>query len=233
MQGNYHLADVQDLDAVKSMSRAITSWDPLLSLKVGHGESLYDGVRTCYGLNVGAETTLAFRDRKELAKTGDAIVMPPAVRVAAFPAADFVWVCHEGLAPEHLRGAAGLAMGFEHFSLALGHEDRSICGHRREVLPVTDLRHRVHYHFVEISNPEPHLHADMVELYYVLGGEGNVRIGPSLDQLTEVPVRADHLLAVGPGLYHVASDGLRMCIWFLYNEAAHRRRVREAKTSSA
>jgi oxalate decarboxylase/phosphoglucose isomerase-like protein (cupin superfamily) len=68
----------------------------------------------------------------------------------------------------------------------------------------------------------------MVELYYVLSGEGDVRVGADLDQLTSVPVRAGQIFAVGPGLYHVASDGLGMCVWFLYDEMAHRRRVREA-----
>ena len=68
----------------------------------------------------------------------------------------------------------------------------------------------------------------MIELYYVLYGEGDIRIGASLDKLSTVPLRPGTLLAVGPGLYHLASDGLGMCIWFLYSEMAHRRRVRAA-----
>jgi mannose-6-phosphate isomerase-like protein (cupin superfamily) len=93
------------------------------------------------------------------------------------------------------------------------------------------LRYRVQYHFVEIENAEPHTHADMVELYYVFSGKGEVRIGSSLDQLTSVPSHAGQLLAIGPGLLHVPSNGLGVCIWFLYNEMAHRRRVREAAGS--
>lgn len=227
MQGKYLVADARDAEAVKQVSRAITAWDPLLSLKFTRGESLYGGILVSYGLSIGEPTTLTFRDRTQQVAPADAIVLPPSVRVAASPPAEILWFCYEGLAPEHLRGPEGLAVGFEHFSFGGGAADKSICGKRRQVLPTTDLRYRVQYHFVEIENAEPHTHADMVELYYVLTGEGEVRVGSSPDQLTGVPIHAGQVLAVGPGLFHVPSNGLGMCIWFLYNEMAHRRRVRE------
>jgi len=228
MKGQYFVAEARDADGVNQISRAITAWDPLLSLKFTRGESHYGGILVSYGLSIGEPTTLKFRDRQQVMNRGDAIVLPPSVRVAAQPAADVLWICHEGLAPEHLRGPDGLARGFDHFSFAGGAEDQSICGRRRHVLPTTDLRYRVQYHFVEIQNAEPHTHDDMVELYYVLSGEGEVRVGPSRDQLTGVTIRTGQVLVVGPGLYHVPTDGLGMCIWFLHNEMAHRRRVREA-----
>jgi mannose-6-phosphate isomerase-like protein (cupin superfamily) len=226
MKGQYFVADARDSDAVKQISRAITAWEPLLSLKFTRGESLYGGILVSYGLSIGEPTSLTFRDRYRNTNSGDAIVLVPSVRVAANPAAEVLWFSHEGLAPEHLRGPEGLALGFEHFSLAGGAEDQSICGRRRQVIPTTDLRYRVQYHFVEIDNAEPHTHDDMVELYYVLSGKGEVRVGPSQDQLTGVPIHAGQLLAVGPSLFHVPSNGLGMCIWFLYNEMAHRRRLR-------
>jgi len=231
MNGQYFVADARDADAVKQLSRAITAWDPLLSLKFTRGESLYGGILVSYGLSIGEPTTLTFCDRRHVMNPGDAIVLPPSVRVVAQPAADVLWICHEGLAPEHLRGPEGLALGFEHFSFAGGASDQSICGKRRQVVPATDLRYRVQYHFVEIENAEPHTHADMIELYYVISGEAEVRVGSSQDRLTGVPIHSGQLLAVGPGLYHVPSNGLGMGIWFLYTEMAHRRRVREAATS--
>lgn len=230
MQGKYLVADARDAEAVKQISRAITAWDPLLSLRFTRGESLYGGILVSYGLSIGEPTTLSFRDRAQQVHPADAIVLPPSVRVAASRPGEFLWICHEGLAPEHLRGPEGLVVGFEHFSFGGGSRDKSICGKRRQVVPTTDLRYRVQYHFVEIENAEPHTHADMVELYYVLSGTGEVQIGSSADQLTGIPIRAGQVLAVGPGLYHVPSNGLGMCIWFLYTEMAHRRRVREAAT---
>jgi mannose-6-phosphate isomerase-like protein (cupin superfamily) len=224
MKGTYLVMDARDPDAVKQCSRAITAWDPLLSLKVSSGQSLYGGILTSYGLSIGPQATVTFRDRAQVVQTGDAIVLPPSVRVAAEPATEFLWICYEGLAPEHLRGPAGVALGFEHFSFARATEDRSICGNRRQVLPTNDLRYRVQYHFVEIENAEPHTHTDMVELYYVLSGTGELRVGAAQEQLTAVPIRAGQLIIVGPGLYHVPSNGLGMCIWFLYSEMAHRRR---------
>ena len=228
MRGKYLVADARDADAVKQISRAITAWDPLLSLKVTRGESLYCGILVSYGLSIGDPTTLTFHNRSESMKPGDAIVLPPSVRVGAQPAAEVLWIGYEGLAPEHLRGPAGLAVGFERFPFEGNASDKSICGHRRQVLPTTDLRYRAQYHFVEIEYAEPHTHVDMVELYYVLSGKGEVRVGASQDQLTGVPIRVGQLLVVGQGLYHVPSNGLGVCIWFLYNEMAHRRRVREA-----
>jgi mannose-6-phosphate isomerase-like protein (cupin superfamily) len=233
MQGKHFVADARDADAVKQMSRAITAWDPLLSLKFTRGESLYGGILVSYGLSIGEPTTLSFRDRRQPVSPGDAIVLLPSVRVAAQPAGEFLWICYEGLAPEHSRGPEGLALGFEQFAFSSGAADQSICGKRRQVLPTTDLRHRVQYHFVEIENAEPHTHADMVEFYYVLSGEGEVRVGPAQEQLTGVPIRAGQIIAVGPGLFHVPSNGLGMCIWFLYTELAHRRRVREAAAGSS
>jgi mannose-6-phosphate isomerase-like protein (cupin superfamily) len=228
MNGKYMSCDVRDTAALSQLSRAITSWDPLLSLKFSRGESLYGGILTSYGLCVGQASTLTFRDRTSSVHPGDAIVLAPSIRVACQPASEFLWICYEGLAPEHLRGAAAVAAGMEHFPFEAAGDSRSICGARREVLPATDLRHRVQYHFVVIDRPEPHTHQDMVELYYVQSGTGEVRIGPTMQDLSTVTVAAGQVLAVGPGLFHVPSDGLGMCIWFLYHETAHRRRVREA-----
>ncbi len=58
MQGKYLGADARDADAVKQVSRAITAWDPLLSLKCTRGESLYGGILVSYGLSIGGPTTL-------------------------------------------------------------------------------------------------------------------------------------------------------------------------------
>lgn len=231
MQGKFLVVPARESESVKQLSRAITAWDPLLSIRYTRGDSMYGGILTSYGLSIGSPMTLKFRDRLQSIEPGDAVVLAPSVRIACEPIAEFVWISYEGLAPEHLRGAAGVETGFEYFPLGAGTENRSICGSRREVLPVTDLRHRVQYHFVEIENAQPHSHTDMVELYYVLSGTGIVRIGPTAEQLSDVPVQAGQLLAVGPGLIHQPTDGFRMCIWFLYNEQAHRRRVREAGSS--
>jgi mannose-6-phosphate isomerase-like protein (cupin superfamily) len=225
VKSQYLIADVHDADEIKRVSRAITNWDPLLSLKVTRGESLYGGILTSYGLSIGHETTLSFRDRSQRIRTGDAIVVPPSLRIAAQPSADFLWICYEGLAPEHLRGQEGLAAGFDHFSLEQSVIDQSICGQCRPVLPTDDLRYRVQYHYVETENAQPHTHADMIELYYVLSGEGEMRTGLDMQELAAVPVRSGQVMAIGPELYHLPSNGLGLCIWFLSSEMAYRRRA--------
>jgi hypothetical protein len=228
MQGKYLVVDPRNPESLKQLSRAITAWDPLLSLRFSSGESLYGGILVCYGLSIGGPTRLAYRDRRQPVEPGDAIVMPPSVRVASQPAADFLWMCYEGLAPEHLRGADGIALGFEHFSLATAAPEATDRGRRRRVLPTTDLRHRLHYHFVEAASDDPLATIDGVQLHYVRTGEGDIRIGPALDQLAAVAVRAGTLVAIGPGVSCSLDNGLGVCTWFLASEMAHRRRVREA-----
>ncbi len=227
MQGKYLVADPRNPESLKQLSKAITAWDPLLSLRFSSGESLYGGILVCYGLSIGPPTTLAYRDRRQAMEPGDAIVMPPSVRVAAQPAAELLWLCYEGLAPEHLRGADGIAVGFEHFSLAAAAWEAIERGRRRRVLPTADLRHRLHYHFVEVEKDDSGASTDGVQLHYVLAGEGELRIGPP-DQPATVAVRAGTLVAIGPGVSCAIGNGLGVCTWLLASEVAHRRRVREA-----
>src|SRR5262245_51517758 len=158
MHHKHLICDARDVAAVRQISRAITAWDPLLSLSFSRGETLYGGVNTTYGLCIGQQTTLSFREHQSEVKAGDAIVLAPSVRLVARPATEFLCIGYEGLAPEHLRGSNGLAVGFEYFSFGHTSGDRSICGRRQQVIPADDLRHRVQYHFVEIDNAEPHTH---------------------------------------------------------------------------
>ncbi len=230
MQGQYLVGEARDSETIQVMSRAISAWSSLLSLKVTQGDALYDGVRTCYGCSIGGPSTLCFGKHQAELRPGDAIVVPPAVRVAARPPAELFWACYEGLAPEHLRGPLGQKNGFEHFAWSPPAADPSR-GMIREVVPLNDLRHRLHYHFLETRSNEPRVHSDMVQLVYVLHGEGELRVGPSAGELNRVPVRPGMLVAIGPALYQLASDGLGLCVWFLTSEMGHRRRVREAAGS--
>lgn len=225
MQDTHLVIDPRDPEAIKQLARAITAWDPLLSVKFSRGESLYDGVKVCYGVSIGGPTTLAFRERRQAVEPGDVLVMPPSVRIAAAPAAEFFWVCHEGLAPEHLRGPAAIANGFEHFAKSAASESISHGSRQREVLPISDFRHRLHYRTVEFVLAEPVAPAEVVELCYVWS-DGAFRIGPASDQLTAVPVQAGQVVAIGPGICREASAGLSFGVWRLFTEVAHRRRVR-------
>jgi mannose-6-phosphate isomerase-like protein (cupin superfamily) len=227
MQGKYVVADPRQADSLKQLSKAITAWDPLFSLRFSRGESLYGGILTSYGLSVGS-TTLVYRGRREAVEPGDAVVMPPSVRVAAQPAADFLWVCYEGLPPAHLSGPNGIAAGFERFALASAAQESTDQGRCRRVLPTTDLRHRVHCNLVETENGVPHAGTDLVELHYVLTGQGEARVGPSPDQLGGVLVSEGALIAIGPGVWFAPCNGLVLCTWILFSEMAHRRRVRAA-----
>jgi mannose-6-phosphate isomerase-like protein (cupin superfamily) len=227
MKGNYYAARLGDAGAVAAMSKALTAWDPLLSLRVLQGAALYDGCLTSY-LTAAGSCTLSFRDHRAAVNPGDAVVLPASVRIAVDPPGEFVSLRHEGLAPEHMRGPFPSRSGFEHRPLNRHQTAPSICGTRSEVIPDSDLRYRLQYHFVEIHNPKPHTHDAMTEFYYVLSGKGQIGVGPAPDQLTPVAVEPGTMLAVGPGLFHVPSDGLGLCIWFLYPEVTHRQRLRAA-----
>jgi len=227
MRGKYLLASVTEPASVDELSGAISRWDPLISLLLSESPFLYDGVRTVYGLCVGGSTQVSFGGRRERVERGDALVVAPGVRVSLEPATAFLCICDEGLAPEPLRSTGPQPLGYQHFKLDRDKQERSICGRRTLVIPEDDVRYRVQYHFVQTSSATPHKHEQMLELLVVLEGEGLVRLGPAEQELTEERVEPGTVVAVGPGLFHVPTDGLGICVWFVYEEVAHLRRRRE------
>lgn len=231
MIGTFVEAHVSDAPSVLAMSKALTAWDPLLSLRVLRGGALYDGCLTSYA-TATAHTTLAFRDHRVEVAPGDAIVFPPSVRIAMVPPGEFVALRHEGLAPEQMRGTYPSQYGFSHHGLQSADSSESICGRRRTVIPDTDLRFRMQYHFVETRSAEVHSHEEMTEFYLVLSGTGDIRVGRSASELMPVAVRPGSLLLVGPGMSHVPTDGLGLAIWFLYREMVHKCRIRDSVAST-
>ncbi len=227
MQGRYLLASVSEAASVQALAAAVNRWDPLISVLLSDAPFLYDGVRTLYGLSIGEPADACFGGRRERVEPGDALVVAPGVRVALEPTTRFLCVRDEGPTPDPLRPTGPQLVGYQCLKLERGKEEPSICGRRTLVIPEEDVRYRVQYHFVQTSAATPHKHEQMLELLYVLEGEGQMRLGPSEEELTEERVEPGTVVAVGPGLFHVPTDGLGLCVLLVYEEVAHWRRKRQ------
>lgn len=225
-------AEARDAEAMEDFGSGISSWEPRLAIRSDlDSRRIGEKNRTVYALLMDGATELRARGHREPMARGDMAVIAPGLIVESATPADFLIFAYDGPAPEHFSADAAHP-GFEVHRMDLEGRNRSICGVRSEVIQADDLRYRIQYHFVEIEKPQLHTHADMVEFYYVLYGSGKLSIGPDRECMDKVKVKQGDVIAVGPHLYHPASDGLGMAIVFLYDEATHEARRRERKLAA-
>ena len=87
--------------------------------------------------------------------------------------------------------------------------ERSACGWRDRLISREDaaLHPAAWAHAVDIEGAKPHFHRRATELYYVLAGEGTVRLDG-----VEHPVRPGSLLHIPPGVTHSASGRMRVLV---------------------
>lgn len=94
------------------------------------------------------------------------------------------------------------------------HEDqvpceRSTCGHRYRFISREDASAAppAWVHAVDIDGSREHFHRRSTELYYVLEGEGVVRLDG-----VEHPVRKGSLIQIPPGVVHGAVGRMRVLV---------------------
>ncbi len=92
---------------------------------------------------------------------------------------------------------------------AEGRRERSACGWRDRLISREDRGQPVAawVHTVEIDGSREHYHRRAAELYYVLEGEGTVRLDG-----VETPVRKGSLLHIPPGVVHGARGRMRVLV---------------------
>jgi len=97
-------------------------------------------------------------------------------------------------------------------SLLVRHEDsapseRSTCGRRYRLISREDRDVAAWAHTVEIDGAREHYHKRAVELYYVLEGEGAVRLDG-----VEHPVHKGSIVHIPPGVVHGAVGRMRVLV---------------------
>ncbi len=87
--------------------------------------------------------------------------------------------------------------------------ERSTCGWRNRLISREDADKNVAawVHTVDIDGSREHYHKRITELYYVLEGEGSVRLDG-----VEHPVRAGSLLHIPPGVVHGAKGRMKVLV---------------------
>jgi mannose-6-phosphate isomerase-like protein (cupin superfamily) len=224
MDRRFLVADSRNPKQMARFGAALSAWEPRLSLFCWQKtQRLFVPNRTLYALLMDGQTTLRCGDVERKMSAGDMAVIARNVTVQVDAPSDFIVFAYNGASPDHFDDEFVQRDGFEVHVFDPSGKYASTCGFRKEVIFAHDLRYRVRYHFVEINQPKPHTHEDMVEFYYVLYGEGHIAIGETMDNLERVPVYTGCVVAVGPHLYHPPSDGLGTSIVFLYDETTHER----------
>jgi mannose-6-phosphate isomerase-like protein (cupin superfamily) len=97
-------------------------------------------------------------------------------------------------------------------SLLVRHEgeaprERSTCGWRDLLVSRQDQNVAAWAHAVDIDGAREHYHRVATELYYVLEGEGTVRLDG-----VEHPVRKGSLVHIPPGVVHGAQGRMRVLV---------------------
>ncbi len=87
--------------------------------------------------------------------------------------------------------------------------ERSTCGWRLRLISREDRTKKVAAwaHVVDIDGSQAHYHKRATELYYVLEGEGTVRLDG-----VDHPVRKGTLLHIPPGVLHSAQGRMRVLV---------------------
>lgn len=100
----------------------------------------------------------------------------------------------------------------ENLSLVVRHEgetprERSICGWRHLLISRQDQNVIAWAHAVEIDDAREHYHKRATELYYVLEGQGSVRLDG-----VEHSVRKGSIVHIPPGVVHGAKGKMRVLV---------------------
>ncbi len=86
--------------------------------------------------------------------------------------------------------------------------ERSTCGWRDLLVSRQDRGHVTAWaHAVDIDGAREHYHKRATELYYVLEGEGTVRVDGA-----EHPVRKGSIVHIPPGVIHGAKGRMRVLV---------------------
>ena len=86
-------------------------------------------------------------------------------------------------------------------------KERSTCGWRHLLISRQDENVAAWAHVVDIDGAKPHYHRIGTELYYVLDGEGTVRLDGE-----EHAVRKGSIVHIPPGVVHGAKGRMRVLV---------------------
>jgi hypothetical protein len=213
-----HWDDPAQFDA---LAEALRDWEPHLDPYIPpRFARLFEPDGTLSAICLGDSLTIATDRRRVTVSRGDAIVVPSGLALDAEPEVKLLGIRYDGPPPDHFRERFIQVWGFEHFPAPA----RPIAGQGfREVIPVSDVRHRVPYAVWDLSKQTTALQTTGLHVALMIGLEG----GPSLlfdDQTEPETVAPGLLVAIGPGLsYRLAGPG-RVGRLFLMTEMIHNAR---------
>ncbi|MEA3226167.1 MAG: cupin domain-containing protein [Planctomycetota bacterium] len=108
--------------------------------------------------------------------------------------------------------AEGPAIDSKGLVTLVRHEDkssreRSTCGWRYRLISEGDKNNVAWVHVVDIDGAKPHYHKRAIELYYVLEGEGTIRL-----EGQEHAIRKGSVVQIPPGVVHSGTGRMRVLV---------------------
>ena len=85
--------------------------------------------------------------------------------------------------------------------------ERSTCGWRYRLISEGDENIVAWVHVVDIDGAKPHYHKRAIELYYVLEGEGTIRLDGQ-----EHAIRKGSVVQIPPGVIHSGTGRMRVLV---------------------
>ncbi len=213
----YRVASLDDPRGVAAVSALVRDWEPGLELyRPPRDALLYESDGTLYAVALGDAMTFRTDRRAVAIRKGDAVVVPRAFAVDAGPDVDLLAVRHDGPPPDHFRERFIQVWGFEHFPAPPPDPARH---GSTEVIPTTDVRHRIPYAVVDVKSAVKSVSVEGREAVVFLGLQGGTEVlleGSGGE--TRVSLPPGSLLVVLPaGRCRVAGEG-RVGVLTLLNE---------------
>ena len=108
--------------------------------------------------------------------------------------------------------AEGPAIDSKGLVTLVRHEDRSTrerstCGWRYRLISEGDENNVAWVHVVDIDGAKPHYHKRAIELYYVLEGEGTIRLDGQ-----ECAIHKGSVVQIPPGVIHSGTGKMRVLV---------------------
>ncbi|MHC5538530.1 hypothetical protein ACYOEI_09905 [Singulisphaera rosea] len=198
MNGRIFVARRDDLDAWQELGRAVQEWEPTLEPYIlpPHAQ-LFEPDGTLYAIALSANHSVSHNRRVRSIGLGDMIVIPRGLAFDVEPEVRMLGIRHDGPQPIHFRERFIQVWGFEHVPIPRTESEASVKGNMAEVIPTSDVRHRLIYDVWNSSGGCSDTFTTEFNVVLLIGLTEETRVLPAEGESTELA--PGDCVAIGPG----------------------------------
>jgi len=180
---------VDDPEGLAALAAAVRAWEPRFELvRPPLDAQLYEPDGTLYAVCLAESMTVGGGHRERPLGRGDALVVPRDLAIEAGPQVDLLALRYDGPPPDHFRERFLQVWGFETYPAPAIDPARAGLA---AVIPLADVRHRIPYAILDVSETSGQLFYAKDGLALVVGLSGRV-------SLRQVPDTGGPTLVIGP-----------------------------------